>query len=207
MTLYLTSSVQKVAHALAKKIDKKGAKLVFISTAAEVEEGDLKWKEDDKQSLIDSGFDVTEYTITGQNKEEVKHFLKDFEIIYFSGGNTFYLLEKIQQSECRDVIIDYIKNGKIYIGSSAGSVVAGPNIYPLRDLDNYLKAPNLKGHEGFGLVDFVVFPHWGHEFFKEKYLKHRVIHTYNEENKIILLTNHQYIEVKDEWYRIVEVDE
>jgi len=136
MTVYLTSSVQKVAHALSKKIDKKGAKLVFISTAAEVEEGDLKWKEDDKQSLIDAGFQVTEYTITGQSKEEIKNFLKEFEIIYFSGGNTFYLLEKIQQSDCRDVIIDYIKNGKIYIGSSAGSVIAGPNIYPLRDLDN-----------------------------------------------------------------------
>ncbi len=205
MTLYLTSSVQKVAHQVAKKIDKKGAKLVFISTAAEVEEGDLKWKEDDKQSLIDSGFEVTEYTITGQNKEEIKNFLKDFEIIYFSGGNTFYLLEKIQQSDCRDVIIDYVKNGKIYIGSSAGSVIAGPNIEPVRDLDNISKAPNVIDYAGLGLVDFVVFPHWGHELFKEKYLKHRVIHTYNEDNKIILLTNNQYIEVKDDWYKIFEV--
>lgn len=205
MNLFLTSSIQKVALEVAKKIDKKGAKLVFISTAAEVEEGDLKWKEDDKQSLVDSGFDVTEYTITGQNKEEIKNFIKDFEIIYFSGGNTFYLLEKIQQSNCRDVIIDFIKSGKIYIGSSAGSVIAGPNIEPIRDLDNYKKAPNLVDFTGLGLVDFVVFPHWGHELFKEKYLEHRIHHTYNEENKIILLTNNQFIEVKDGWYRIVEV--
>lgn len=207
MNLYLTSSVQKVAHEVAKKINKKGAKLVFIDTAAEVEEGDLKWKEDDRNSLISAGFDVTEYTITGQNKEEIKNFLKDFDIIYFSGGNTFYLLEKIQQSDIHDLIVNFIKNGKIYIGSSAGSVIAGPNIAPLRDLDNYLKAPNLKGHKGFGLVDFIVFPHWGHEQFRDKYLKHRIHHTYNEDNKIILLTNNQFIEVKDDWFRIVEVND
>jgi dipeptidase E len=191
---------------VGKKIDRKDAKLVFITTAAEVEEGDLKWKDDDRQSLVDAGFQVTDYTITGQNREEIKNFLKDFDIIYFSGGNTFYLLEKIQQSNCRDVITDFVKNGKIYIGSSAGSVIAGPNIEPLRDLDNYKKAPNLEDFSGLGLVDFVVFPHWGHELFRDRYLNHRIHHTYNEENKIILLTNNQFIQVKDDWYRIIEVD-
>ena len=120
------------------------------------------------------------------------------------GGNTFYLLQQIQQSDSADVIHNYVKEGKVYIGSSAGSVIAGPDIYPLRFLDEPKEAPDLKGYTGLKLVDFVVVPHWGSEHFREKYMGEQIKNLYDDKNKIILLNDNQYIEVKDDWYRIVE---
>lgn len=64
--LFLTSSVHAVAHDLAKRVDlSKGNKLVFITTPAEPEEGDMSWLDDDRNALISSGFKVDDYTITG----------------------------------------------------------------------------------------------------------------------------------------------
>ncbi|MDO8553712.1 MAG: Type 1 glutamine amidotransferase-like domain-containing protein, partial [Candidatus Micrarchaeota archaeon] len=144
-------------------------------------------------------------TFTGKTTKQVENDLKDSDILFFSGGNTFYLLEKIQQAKCAKVMVDFIGKGKIYIGSSAGSIIAGPDISPIYAIDRIENAPNLKGFEGFGLVNFVTFPHWGrNEKFRQVYLNHRLKHAYSEKNKIILLTDKQYIEVRDDWYRIVE---
>jgi hypothetical protein len=38
--LFLTSSLNEVAGHIAKKVETKGKKLIFIDTSAEVEEGD-----------------------------------------------------------------------------------------------------------------------------------------------------------------------
>jgi len=203
--LFLTSSVNCVAFDIAKHINKKGLKLLFITTAAEVEEGDLQWLDDDRNALVKAGFKVTDYTITGKTDGQIKKDIDSVDIIYFCGGNTFYLLEKIQQSGCAKTICDFVKNGKIYIGTSAGSIVAGPDIYPTYRLDNAKKAPDLKGYKGLGLVDFVIFPHWGNKFFKDLYLNRRLEHAYTTGNKIILLTNRQYVLVEGEMYKIIEV--
>lgn len=203
--LFLTSSVNFVAKDIAKKINKKGLKLAFVLTPTEVEEGDLKWLKDDRKSLVDAGFIVTDYTITGKNKGAIEKFLKDFDVIYMSGGNTFYLLEQMQKSNSKKVFVDLVEKGKIYIGSSAGSIIAGPDISPIYAIDRIENAPNLKGFDGLGLVDFVVFPHWGSKHFKEVYLNHRLENAYNTKNRMIVLTDNSYIEVRDDWYRIIEV--
>lgn len=203
--LFLASTVSLVVKDIAKKINKKGLKLAFVKTASEAEEGVLDWLDQDRNSLKEAGFKVSNYTITGKTKIQVENDLKDFDVLFFSGGNTFYLLEKIQQAKCAKIIADFIENGKIYIGSSAGSLVAGPDILPIKDLDNIKKAPNIKRYKGLGLVDFVIFPHWGNDLFKDRYLKYRMEHSYNKINNIILLTDDSYVEVKDDWYKIVDV--
>lgn len=206
--LYLTSSSSFVIDRIVKdlKIKAPKNKLVFISTASEVEKGDLEWLENDRKSLIAAGFDLTKYTITNKNEKELRHDLKDFDFIFLAGGNTFYLLEKAQQSGFVKVVSELVLNdGKIYIGSSAGSVIAGPDIYSVFIVDDVSLAPNLEGYKGFGLVDFITFPHWGNEKFKDKYLNKRLNHSFMGKDQAILLRDNQYIEVRDDWYRIIEV--
>ena len=203
--LYLTSSGSLVIDRIVQDINISNNKLVFISTASEVEKGDLAWLESDRQSLVIAGFDVFNYTITNKKKQDIKNDLKKFDILFVAGGNTFYLLEKSQQCGFIDVARELVlKDDKIYIGSSAGSVIAGPDIYPVFIADDVSLAPNLKGYKGFGLVDFLVFPHWGNNKFKDNYLNKRLDHSFNDTNQTILLRDNQYIEVKDDWYRIVE---
>ena len=203
--LFLTSSVNCVADQVAKEIGKKGLKLLFITTPVEVEEGNLQWFKNDRKSLVDAGFTVSDYTITDKTRDEIEQTIRNHDVIYVSGGNVFYLLQKIQQSKCADVIKIYVEQGKIYIGTSAGSIIAGPDIYPARRLGKVEKAPNLKGYKGLGLVDFVVLPHWGSEDHKKIYLDERLEHTYNTNNKIILLTDYQYISVEGDMYKIIDV--
>ncbi|HSW97344.1 MAG TPA: hypothetical protein VLF89_05970, partial [Candidatus Saccharimonadales bacterium] len=58
---------------------------------------------------------------------------------------------------------------------------------------------------GLALVDFTVLPHWGSKYFKDLYLNQRLEHAYSMDNKLILLTDKQYVYVHEDWYRIEEV--
>jgi len=203
--LFLASAVNEVADDIAKKIDCRGLKLAFILTASEVEKGDLWWMRADREALTGMGFDVFDYTLTNKTKDNVKKDLEKADVLFFSGGNTFYLLQKIQESDSAEIIKNLVESGKIYIGSSAGSLVAGPDIYPVRFADDIKMAPKLKDYKGFGLVDFMVLPHWGHEDFKKAYLGGLIKSIYNNEHKTILLTNYQYVEVNEDTYKIEEI--
>ena len=202
--LFLTSALSEVANDIAKKIHCKGLKLAFILTASEVEKGDLWWLRADREALVEMGFDLFDYTLTGKTKVDVKNGLINADVLFFSGGNTFYLLQKIQESDSAEVIKEFVENGKVYIGSSAGSLIAGPDIYPVRFADDIKMAPKLNGYKGFELVDFITLPHWGHEDFKKAYLDGLINSIYNNDHKTILLTNYQYIEVKDDEFKIEE---
>jgi len=207
MKLYLTSSVHAVAHDIAKKEDlTKGNKLVFITTPAEPEEegDDLKWLKNDRQSLVAAGFAVQDYTITGKNKNQIEIDFESFNYIYMSGGDTSYLLEQSQKSGFVTLIKDLIKSkDKVYIGTSAGSIIAGPRLpeYYLRE--GYA----LIDRNCYGFVNFTIVPHWGSKSFEKEYLEERLKIAYKHtQAPLILLTDNQYIVVQDDEMRIVDVN-
>jgi dipeptidase E len=205
MELFLTSSVHAVAHDIAKRTDlSKGNKLAFIDTAAEPkgEREDLEWLRNDRQSLVDAGFEVSDYTITDKTKEQLKNDLKKFDYIYMSGGNTAYLLEQSQKSGFIYLVKELVEAGKIYIGTSAGSIIAGPK------LPDYFSDEDaeLENTEGYKFVNFTLIPHWGSEDFKERYLGERLKTVYKEEQvPLLLLTDYQYVHFKDGQMKIIDV--
>lgn len=206
--LYLASSVDVTAVGIAKDIgkDPKKLKLAFISTAAEPEKGNKDWLDNDRNGLIGAGFDLFDYTITNKTVRDFQNDLQDVDIIHVNGGNTFYLLLEARKSGFDKWIKNFVENGKIYTGSSAGSIIAAPNIGPLRILETKIYERKLKTYNSFGLVDFIIFPHWGSKDFKNSYLNHRVDFAYKPENKIILLNDRQYVKVENSMYQIVEVE-
>ncbi len=204
--LFLTSSVHAVAHDIAKKVNLSGAnKLVFIDTAAEPkgEREDLTWLKNDRKSLVDAGFIVSDYSITGKTKNQLEMDLNEFNFIYISGGSTSYLLGQSQKSGFISVVKDLIqKKEKIYIGTSAGSIIAGPKLpYYLNDKDM-----SLENTDCFNFVNFTIVPHWGSEHFKERYLGERLKTLYKEDQvPLLLLTDHQYVYVQNDQVKIIEV--
>ena len=204
--LFLAASVDGVAGDIGRKLQaqKKHQKLVFITTASEPEKGDLWWLRADRQALVKAGFAVTDYSVTNKVPNEIEQELNKAEVICVSGGNTFYLLEKMQTSGANKIVTQQVLAGKPYVGSSAGSVVVGPNI-GMANSDDRLAAPNLKSDQGLGIVDFIIFPHWGSEIFRDDYLSRARELVYSEEYKLLPLTNYQCVWVRDEWYQIVEV--
>lgn len=205
MKVFLTSSVDVVARDIIQHIDQENLKLLFIDTASEVESGDKQWLKDDRAALVEVGFDVSDYTLTNKTLDDIKQHITESDVIFFSGGNTFYLLQQIQKTGCEEEIRKFVNEGGIYIGSSAGSIVAGSDLSPTIKLDNVEKAPDLVGYKGLGVVDVVVLPHWGSDHFREAYLNNRIEQAYNNDNKIILLTDNQYLRVVDDMYEIVDV--
>jgi dipeptidase E len=203
--LFLTSSSEEVLDDIIKKLPKspKELSLAFIDTAAEVEEGDHWWLRTEKEKLVETGFNVDQFSIKGMTKNEIENRLKDKQIIYFCGGNTFYLLDQVIKTGCDEIIKNKIENGVIYIGSSAGSMIVGKRIDLVSTIDDYSKAPDLKS-DGLGIVDLAVLPHWGSDVFRDEYLKGFEA-MYTEGIKIVPLTNQQYIWVNDDLIQTIQV--
>jgi dipeptidase E len=204
--LFLTSSVNFVAGDIAKKLDlTSNNKLVFITTAAEPKTGDKTWLKNDRQSLVDAGFAVSDYTITGKNSDRLKNDLKGFDFIYLSGGDTWYLLNQSKKSGFFTLIKDLIfKEGKTYIGTSAGSIITGPKC------PDYLlpkgEVLDIENQKGYGFVDFIILPHWGSDDFRNKYLKGRLEIAYKKDQfPLVTLTDNQYIYIEGDICEFIDV--
>jgi dipeptidase E len=195
--ILLTSSVASVAGHLYKKFlaEKKYHSILFIDTAAEIEigkeAGDDDWLQADLQSLRDQGYEVNRYTVTGKKQQEIESVLNSHDIIYMCGGNTLYLLKQLQTTGSFDLIKEKVLSGKPYIGTSAGSIIAGPKV-PL-----YLEfADNITvmDDSGFGFINVIVVPHWGSVHFKDLYLERGLQAAYHAtEPPLLLLNDGQYI--------------
>ena len=204
--LFLTSSVNAVADDIAGRVNlSDGNRLVFIDTAAEPEKGgDIQWLLDDRQALVDAGFEVEDYTITGKGVGQLKNDLENFDYIYLSGGDTLHLLKESKKSGFFELIKKYVEDGKTYIGTSAGSIITGEKCpdYLLEEKDT----KEIEGKTGYGLVNFTVVPHWGSKWFKDLYLGGRLEIAYRvDQVPLILLTDSQYLHVVDGKCEIVDV--
>ena len=206
MNLFLASSVNFVAKDVVDKINRitNNKRLIFIPTASEVEKGDLTWLDEDRQALKDAGFLVENYSITGKNQDQIRKKLEGVGSVCVGGGNTYYLLFQARKSGFDQIVNNYVHNGLIYIGSSAGSLLAGPNIET--SFDDPKTVPELTDYIGLNLIDVAVRPHWGSEHFLERYHQ-EMDRLYRVKSKMILLTDYQYLCVKEDWYQVITVAE
>lgn len=202
--LFLASSADYVLDDIVKHLPMKPGeyKLAFVNTAAEVEDGDHWWVTEEKAKLISAGFQLDEFTIAGLSEEGLESKMADKNGIYICGGNTYYLLDQVIKTGFDQFLRRWIEEGKLYIGSSAGSMIIGVDI-DLIPSDEAAKAPDLKS-KGLGIVDLSVLPHWGSQDFKEEYLTN-ISSMYRENIKIILLSNSQYLHIRGGEYSIKQV--
>lgn len=202
--LFLASSGDYVLDDIVKHLPKKPEEyqLAFINTAAEVIEGDHWWVRKEKEKLLSAGFQIDEFSITELSKEELSSKMADKNGIYICGGNTYYLLDQVIKTGFDDLLRKWIKDGNLFIGSSAGSQIIGVDI-DLIPSNEALATPELKSR-GLGIVDLAIVPHWGSQDFNDEYLA-SISSLYRENTKIILLSNSQYLHVQGEAYSISQV--
>ncbi len=208
MELFLTSSVHAVAHDIAKKIDlAQGNSLVFITTPAEDPKfagEDTKWQDNDRQALVEAGWVVTDYTITGKDAVQIEADLMQYDFIYVSGGQPPYMLDQSQKSGFIPVIHRLVREqGTTYIGTSTGSIMCGPRLPEWFDDE----AIEFADRTCYNLVNFTIAPHWGSKYFKDEYFGARMKEMYLETQvPLVLLTDSQYVHVQDETFEIIDVN-
>ncbi len=170
MKLYLTSIASASLDKIVKELPKnpEDLKVLFIPTAADTYAADNRqWFDADRNKFLELGFQIEDYDIKDKTEVELRKKLSEVDIIFVSGGNTFYLLEHVKKSGFDKVLRELKDSDKIYIGSSAGSIIMGPVIRPIQAFD-HPKEAHLDNYNAIGLVDFVILPHWGRDKYKEK---------------------------------------
>lgn len=93
--------------------------------------------------------------------EPEKYFNLGIDAIFIGGGNTFSQMAKIKKCGFDFAIIDYVKNGVLYIGGSAGTHIASKNIRHVLPFDR--NKNELTDFTGLGLFDGIVFCHYTDE--------------------------------------------
>ncbi|MBR6136805.1 MAG: Type 1 glutamine amidotransferase-like domain-containing protein [Bacilli bacterium] len=161
-------------------------KVLYVTTAVDGEESDDKhWMNLEYLTILALGIkeeNITEYKIG----EEIDY--REFDIMYMMGGNTFYLLDMIRKHNFDKVIEDFAKE-KIYIGSSAGSIILGNSIEVASSFD--LNNVNMEDFTGLKLINGLIIPHAGR---KEEFITNLRNNT-NEELIIIYDGDDKYYEL------------
>ena len=124
-----------IKNKFLKLLDKnsENAKILFIITAAQNPDAVriLSGCLDDLTSCNVKDENITIYDMhTPLTKDEI---LK-YDAIYVCGGSAKYLAERITEIKFKEALEHFINNGRVYVGVSAGSVVASgkyPNILNL----------------------------------------------------------------------------
>lgn len=78
------------------------------------------------------------------------------EAIFVGGGNTYALLQRLRQANLLEPIRERVLAGMPYMGSSAGSNVAGPTILTTNDWN----VVGLDRFDALGLVPWNINPHY-----------------------------------------------
>lgn len=174
MKLLLTSSGltnKSIAKALKQLTGKpfNRLNLVFIPTAANIEEGDKDWLINDLINCRNLGFasiDIVDISAVSRNIWEPR--LKSADILMFGGGNPFHLMYWMKKSGLAKILPKLLER-RVYVGISAGSMVAALNLSVSTSQPLYYPkgVGDYKKEEALHFVDFHIRPHLNSPYFKK----------------------------------------
>ena len=201
--LFLASSFSEVASLFPKFAGEeiKGKRITFIPTASLVEEVRF-YVDDDRKAFEELGIIVEELEITAASPDKILEVLNRNDYIFVSGGNTFYLLQELRRKGADILITEQIRAGKLYIGTSAGSVILCPDIEFVKEMDYSHAAPELQSFTGLNIVDFYILPHYLDFPFEE--ITQNIVKEYGKKLDLRPISNKQVITIAENRIEILE---
>jgi dipeptidase E len=151
---------KKIDMELLRLIDKEKPRIAYIASATD---STRKYYNQKLEYYKNLGVEHLLYFDLDKEYDETKvDEILSCDAIHLSGGNTYYFLNSLQKRNFIPVLQDYVLNGNVLIGISAGSILMSEtiDIAQFGD-DNFL---NLEDTHALGLVDFEFMPHWNKDF-------------------------------------------
>lgn len=143
-----------------------GKSIAYIPTAANGH-GWGSWKEGGSWKLVQTlGMNISLIELENYYAEDVVPQLMGKDIIWFAGGSVGYLAYWLMITRLTERLPDVLNKGSVYVGSSAGSMVASSTLH----VAEWYIGENENGVSrlpGLNLVNFEIYPHYQDELFNE----------------------------------------
>jgi dipeptidase E len=203
MKLYLTSYRIPTPSDVYDLIGSRSPRCALIENAKDYRPDDEReYKLQETNSYLEglgwviSRIDLRTYIDTTALYED----LLTYDCLFVAGGNTFSLRQAMMRSGFDKIAEALVGKGMVYIGESAGAIVAGRTLKGTETADE-LAAVDEIIWEGLGLVDKVLAPHADNQEFGE-YIAH--IKTMYEEGQLVLLNDNQAYVANGQTIRLSE---
>jgi dipeptidase E len=164
MKLLLTSSgftsnsiIDKCTELVGK--DASEISLAVINEGYAVEAGDHSWVIDELATLRSTFGGIIEIVnLLALDKETVRDRLSFVDVVYVVGGNTDYLMHVFKKTGFDKILTELLKT-KVYVGSSAGSMVICKRISTESYQSIYGEGDTFSIDSYLELVDIAIKPH------------------------------------------------
>lgn len=138
---------------------KESISVAVINEAYAVEDNNLRWVFDNLNKVKDNfGGNLELVNLLALDTKTIKESLQKTDVIFVLGGHTDYLMSVFNKSGLSAVLPELLQT-KVYVGSSAGSMVLGNRLSEKA----YEKIYNEKNTYGvnkyLGFVDIAIMPH------------------------------------------------
>lgn len=156
--LILASDLSGLLPKLRDVLSGRKGRMLHVPTAATGE----GWVPDpaDIARLSDCGFEITSLELADVPGRLPDDALHGYDAVYVGGGNTFFLVRHMKRTGFFALLKEAVAGGMLYIGSSAGSVAATPDIGYADKIDD--RSLGDGDDEGLGFVGFSILPHLDH---------------------------------------------
>lgn len=202
MKLLLTSEgltnksiIKALADLCRKPFDELN--VAYVPTAANVEAGDKGFM---IKALVDCqnmGFKSVDIVdISAIPVDMVKKRLEEAHVLFFGGGNTSHLMYWILKSGLKENLHWLLKT-RVYVGESAGSMVASRNLIMADAPILYREDSNADRMEGAGLIDFNIRPHFNSDNFPHVTEENLDVIAKNVKDTIVAIDDQTAIKVID----------
>ncbi len=148
----------RIDNELKTLFNKPNPRIGFIPSTSDPER---KYYEERKAFYNQLGIDLDVYfELDKEWKPDLLELLLDCDAIHLTGGNTYYFLHWLRRRNMMDTLVQYVAQGGLLIGVSAGSILMTPDI----STSSFCGDEVIEGEtdfSGLGLVDFSFVPHFG----------------------------------------------
>lgn len=151
----------ELRQALAREILKRGTTVAYVSSSPQSGDRPFYQSTIADYSAISPDIRVDYFDLSDAFTDEMLAELPSYAAIYLSGGNTFTFMDAARRRGLHAILEQYLANGGVLIGASAGSIMCTPSIELAKFGDE--NEVGMTDFSGFGFVDFEFHPHFTDE--------------------------------------------